>query len=159
MRIPLRQLRQTRFCWPFRNWRRTPFQPISIISRISTLPKSLTTTMTTFDGKSDKFKLFEDLFRTSLKNHNQLTQEEKINYFHSLMRGDALQTFKNITSPNRVNLGEILTVFLRKYVKRQSMATAKHKFQRLVFNPANQNVIDFLDELQKLAKDAFEVTA
>ena len=39
------------------------------------------------------------------------------------------------------------------------MATAKHKFQRLVFNPANQNLIDFLDELQKLAKDAFGVAA
>ena len=39
------------------------------------------------------------------------------------------------------------------------MATATHKFQRLVFNPANQNVIDFLDELQKLAKDAFGVAA
>ena len=34
------------------------------------------------------------------------------------------------------------------------MATAKPKFQRLVFNPANQKLIDFLDELQKLAKDA-----
>ena len=35
------------------------------------------------------------------------------------------------------------------------MATAKHKFQRLVFNPANQKLIDSLDEFQKLAKDAF----
>ena len=26
---PLLQLRQTRFCWPFSNWRRTPIQPIS----------------------------------------------------------------------------------------------------------------------------------
>ena len=75
------------------------------------------------------------------------------------MCGDALQTFKNITSPNRENLAEILTVFRRKYVKPQSMATAKHKFQRLVFNPANQKLIDFLDELQKLAKDAFGVAA
>ena len=75
------------------------------------------------------------------------------------MRGDALQTFKNITSPNRENLGEILTMFRRKYVKPQSMATAKHKFQRLVFNPSNQKLIDFLDELQKLAKDAFGVAA
>ena len=25
----LRQLKQTRFCWPFNNWRRTAFQPIS----------------------------------------------------------------------------------------------------------------------------------
>ena len=75
------------------------------------------------------------------------------------MRGDALQTFKNITSPNRENLGEILTVLRRKYVKPQSMATAKHKVQRLVFNPANQKLIDFLDELQKLAKDPFGVAA
>ena len=125
------------------------------IARISKLPKSLTTTMPTFDGKSEKFELFEDLFQTSLKIHNQLTEEDKINYFHSLMRGDALQTFKNITSPNRENLAENLTVFRRKYVKPQSMATAKHKFQQLIFNPANQKLIEFLDELQKLAKDTF----
>ena len=123
------------------------------------MPKILTTTVPTFDGKSEKFELFEDLFPTSLKIHNQLTQEDKINYFHSLMRGDALQTFKNITSPNRENLGEILTVFRRKYVKPQLMATVKHKFQRLVFNPANQKLIDFLNERQKLAEDAFGVAA
>ena len=39
------------------------------------------------------------------------------------------------------------------------MGTAKHKFQRLVFNSANQKLFDFLDELQKMAKDAFEVAA
>ena len=128
-------------------------------NRISKLPKSLTTTMPTFDGKSEKFELFEDLFQTSLKIQNQLTEEDKINYFHSLMRGDALQTFKNISSPNRENLTEILTVFRRKYVKPQSMATAKHKFQQLVFNPANQKLIDFLDDFQKLAKDAFGIDA
>ena len=132
---------------------------INNISRISKLPKSLTATMPTFDGKSRKFELFGDLFQTSLKNHNQLTHEDKINYFHSVMRGDALQTFKNITTLNRENLGEILTVFRRKYMKPQSMATAKHRFQRLVSNPANQKLIDFLDELQKLAKDAFGVAA
>ena len=99
------------------------------INRISKLPKSLTTTMPTFDGKSEKFELFEDLFQTSLKIHNQLTEEDKIHYFHSLMHGDAQPSFKNIASPNRENLGEILTVFRRKNVKPQSMAPAKHKFQ------------------------------
>ena len=63
------------------------------INRTSKLPKSLTTTMPAFDGKSEKFELFEDLFQTSLKIHNQLTGEDRINYFHSLMKGDALQTF------------------------------------------------------------------
>ena len=35
------------------------------------------------------------------------------------------------------------------------MATTIHKFQKLVFNPANQKLVDLLEELQKLAKDAF----
>ena len=81
------------------------------ISRISKLPKSLTTTMPTFDGKSEKFELFQDLFQTSLKIHSQLTEEDRINYFLSLLRGDELQTFKNINGPTRENLGEILAVF------------------------------------------------
>ena len=129
------------------------------INKISKLPKSLTTTMPTSEGKSEKFELFEDLFQTSLKIHNQLTEGNRINYYQSLMRGDALQTFKNINGPTRENLGEIVAVFRRKYVKPQSMTTAKHKFQKLVFNPANQKLVDFLNELQKLAKDAFEIAA
>ena len=39
------------------------------------------------------------------------------------------------------------------------MATAKHKFQKLVFNPENQKLVHFLDEPQKLAKDASEIVA
>ena len=54
-------------------------------NRFSKLPKSLTTTMPTFNGKSEKLELFDDLFQTSLKIHNQLTEGDKVNYFHSLM--------------------------------------------------------------------------
>ena len=36
---------------------------------------------------------------------------------------------------------------------------AEHKLNSLVFNLANQKLADFLDELQKLAKDAFGVAA
>ena len=121
------------------------------INRNSKLPKSLTTMMPTFDGKSEKFELFEDLFQTSLKFHNQLTEDDRISrisYSHSLMRGVALQTFKYINGPTRENLGEIPAVFRRKYVKPKSKATAKHKFQKLVFNPANQKIVDFPDEFQ-----------
>ena len=75
------------------------------------------------------------------------------------MKGDAQQSFKNINGPTRENLEETVAVFRRKYVKPQSMATAKHKFQKLVFNPANQKLVDFLDELQKLAEYAFAIAA
>ena len=39
------------------------------------------------------------------------------------------------------------------------MATAKHKCQKLVFHPANQKLVDFLDELEKLDKNAFKTAA
>ena len=39
------------------------------------------------------------------------------------------------------------------------MATAKRKVQKLVFNPGNHKLVDFLDDLQKLAKDAFRIAA
>ena len=126
-------------------------------NRISKVPKSITSTMATFYGKSEEFELFDDLFQMSVKVHNRLTEVDRINYFRSLMRRDALQTFKNINDPIRENLGEILAVFQSKYVKPQSMATAKNKFQKLVFNPANHKLVDFLDELQKLAKNALEI--
>ena len=39
------------------------------------------------------------------------------------------------------------------------MTTAKHNFQKLVFKPANHKLVDFLDELQKLTKDASGIAA
>ena len=81
------------------------------INRISKLPKSLTTTMPRSDGKPVKFELFEDLFQTSLKIHNQLTEDDRINCFHSLLKRDALQIFKNINGPTRENLGKNLANF------------------------------------------------
>ena len=80
-------------------------------NRISKLPKSLTTTMPTFDGKSEKFKLFGDLFQTSLQIHNQLTGEDRTNYFHFFIKRHAPQTFKNVNGPTQESLGEILAVF------------------------------------------------
>ena len=127
------------------------------IDKVSKLPKSLTTTIPTFDGKAEKIELYEDLFQTRLETQNHLTEEDKINNFHSLMRGDALQTFKNINSRNRANLTEIPTLFLRKNMKPRPMATAKHKLQQLVFNSANRKLSDFLGQLQKLAKTRLEL--
>ena len=66
-----------------------------------------------FDGKLEKFHLFEDLFQTKLKTHNQLTEVDRIKYLHSLISRAALQTFKIIIGPPRENLGEILEVLSR----------------------------------------------
>ena len=81
------------------------------INGISELPLPLTTTKPAFDGKSEQFELFQDLYQTSLKIHNQLTKDGRNNKFHSLVKGDALQTFRNFNGPTRKSLGESLAVF------------------------------------------------
>ena len=104
------------------------------ISKISTLPISLTTTMPTFDGKSENFELFEELVQTSLKIRYQLTEDDKINCFHSLMKADAVRTFKNINGTTRDEMGEILPVFRRKYEK-------PHRCQQRNLNSRNSSSI------------------
>ena len=112
-------------------------------------------TMPTFDGKTDKFEHFEDLFQTSLKVYPNITEEEKIHYFHSLLRGEALQTFRNMTEATREHLIDILAGFRRRYVRQQSVATARCKWENLSFNPSQQTFPDFLEQYQKLAQEAY----
>ena len=109
----------------------------------------------TFDGKSEKFELFEDLSHTMIKMQPEMTEQMKINHFHSLLRKNALQTFRNISSNNRQTLEDVLVIFRQKYVKPESQGTAKHKWHRLVFDPNTMKLPDFLEELNQGAEKAF----
>ena len=60
------------------------------------MPKALTASLPVFDGKSEKLERFEDLFRNNIKMYPHLTEIQKINYFHSLLRGNALQAYCNL---------------------------------------------------------------
>ena len=46
-------------------------------------------------------------------------------------------------------------MFRRKYVKPKSKATAKHKWQKLVFDPNTKSLSDFLEELNECVGRAF----
>ena len=116
--------------------------------------RPVSSTTLTFDGKSEKFELFEDLFYTMIKMQPDMTETMKINHFHSLLRKNALQTFRNINTANRQTLEDILAVFRRKYVKSESQETAKH-WHRLVFDPNTMKLPDFLEELNQGAEKAF----
>ena len=117
--------------------------------------RPVNTTTLTFDGKSEKFEFFEDLFHTMIKMQPDKTETMKINHFHSLLRKNALQTFRYINTANRQTLEDILAVFRQKYVKPESQATAKHKWHRLVFDPNTMKLPDFLEELNQGAEKAF----
>ena len=121
--------------------------------------RPVTTNPMTFDGKTEKFELFEDLFHTMIKMQPAMTEQMKINHFHSLLRKGALQTFRNINSTNRQTLEDVLVIFRRKYVKPESQATAKHKWHRLIFDPNTMKLPDFLEELNQAAEKAFRENA
>ena len=121
--------------------------------------RPVTTNPMKFDGKTEKFELFEDLFHTMIKMQPAMTEQMKINHFHSLLRKGALQTFRNINSTNRQTLEDVLVIFRRRYVKPGSQATAKHKWHRLIFDPNTMKLPDFLEELNQGAEKAFGESA
>ena len=113
------------------------------------------TTPMTFNGKSEKFELFEDLFHTMIKMQPAMTEQMKINHFHLLLRKGAIETFRNINSINCQTLEDVLVIFWRKYVKPESQATAKHKWHRLTFDPNSMKLPDFLEKLNQGAEKVF----
>ena len=109
----------------------------------------------TFDGKSEKFDLFEDLFHTIIKMQSEMSEQMKIIHVHSLLRKGVLQTLRNTSTANRQTLEDVLVIFRRKYVKPEFKATAKQKWHRLVFDPKTMKLPDYLEELNQGAEKAF----
>ena len=105
-----------------------------------------------FDGKNEKFELFEDLFHTMLKMQPDMTEALKINHFHAQLRKEALQTIRNISATNMKTLDDVLIVFRRNYVKPESQAAAKHKRHKVTFDPNTRTLSDFLGELNECAE-------
>ena len=64
----------------------------------ATMLKPVSTNTLIFDGKNEKFELFEDLFHTMLKMQPEMTEAMKIYHFHAHLRKEALQTFRNISA-------------------------------------------------------------
>ena len=121
----------------------------------ATMLKPVSTNTLIFDGKNEKFELFEDLFHTMLKMQPEMTEAMKINHFHAHLRKEALQTFRKISASNKKTLDDVLIVFRRKYVKPESQATAKHKWHKLTFDPNTKSLPDILEELNECAEKAF----
>ena len=80
----------------------------------------------------------------------------KTNHFFSHLYKKALQIFlRNINAGNKQTPGDVLIIFLRKYVRPQSQATAKHKWHKLSFDPNTKSLSDFPEELNECVERAF----
>ena len=79
----------------------------------ATMLKPVSTNTIIFDGKNEKFELFEDLFHTLREMQPEMTEAMKIYFFHAHLRKQALETFRNISASNEKPLDDVLIVFLR----------------------------------------------
>ena len=73
--------------------------------------KPVATNTIFFERKNKKFVLFEDLFHTMLKIKQEMTDAMKNNLFQAHLRKEALQTFRNISAPNKKTSDDVLIKF------------------------------------------------
>ena len=52
-----------------------------------------------FNGKTEKFELFEDLFHTMIKMQPEMTEQMKINHFHSLLQKTLCRRLETSAQP------------------------------------------------------------
>ena len=118
------------------------------------MPKALLASHPTFDGKSEKFEFFEDLFRNNIKMYPHLTEIQKINYFHSLFRGDALKAFCNIEDSKKDSFEEIMRIFKTSFRRLPINGKNQMRMGCTQIRPLNAKLHEFLDVLQKTGKKA-----
>ena len=121
----------------------------------ATMLKPVSTNTLIFDGRDEKFELFEHLYHTMLTMQLEMTEAMKIYQFDAHLRKEALQTIRNISASNNTTLDDVLIVFRHKIVKPESRATAKHKWHKLTIDPNTKSLSDFLEELNECAERAF----
>ena len=119
-------------------------------------PKILQTQVPLFKGNREKYNEFEHLLLNHLRPHmNRLTEEQKLNYFQSLLRDEAIEFWQTLQITTMTTLTEILQAFKKEYAKDDLKEVSKFKFDQLRYDPSTETFNDFLNKFKKIAKQAF----
>ena len=118
--------------------------------------KILQTQVPLFRGNREKYNEFEHLLKNHLRPHmHKLTEEQKLNYFQSLLRDDAIDFWQTLKITTETTLTEILQAFSKEYAKEDLKEVSKYKFDQMRYDPTTESFADFLTKFKKLAKQAF----
>ena len=118
--------------------------------------RPVTTNPMTFDGKTEKFELFEDLFHTMTKMQPPMTEQMKINHFHSLVRKGALQAFRKINSISRHTLEDVLVIFAQNTSNLNLKPQLNISGIDLILIPTRRNCPTFLKNSTKMPRKPLE---
>ena len=81
-------------------------------------PKILHTQVPLFRGNREKYNEFEHLLLNHLRPHqHKLSEEQKLTYFQSLLRDDAIEFWQSLKMTNQTTLAQVLRYFKKEYAK------------------------------------------
>ena len=136
----------------------------ALLNAIQDLPRKLQKTNTellqthvpNFRGTKDKYNEIEHL----LLNHfrpiaNKITGEDKIHFFQSLLRDEAIDFWQTITISSTTTLQDVPKVFRKEFAKEDMREDARYKWNEDNYDPTTQAFGDFLRDLKKIAKQAY----
>ena len=119
-------------------------------------PKILHTQVQLFRGNREKYNEFEHLLLNHLRPHqHKLSEEQKLTYFQSLLRDDAIEFWQSLKMTNQTTLAQVLRYFKKEYAKEDLKEVAKYKFDQMRYDPTAETFNDFLNKFKKVAKQAF----
>ena len=126
------------------------------IKNTTTNTKLLQTHVPNFRGQKDKFVEFEHL----LLNHlsplaNKITEENKLHFFQSLLRDDAIEYWQSIQITPMTTLKDVLDLFRKEFAKEDLKEVARYKWDQARYDPTTETFGDFPKNLKKTAKQAF----
>ena len=99
-------------------------------------PEILHTQVPLFRGNREKYNEFEHLLLNHLKPHqHKLSEEQKLTYFQSLLRDDAIEFWQSVKITTQTTLTQVLRFFKKEYAKEDLKEVAKYKFDQMRYDP------------------------
>ena len=78
-----------------------------------------------------------------------MSEEQKLTYFQSLLRDDAIEFCQSLKITTQTTLAQVLRYFKKEYSKEELKEVAKYQFDQLRYNPASETFNEFLKKNQK----------
>ena len=126
------------------------------IQKTSTSTKLLQTHVPNFKGQKEKYNEFEHLLLNHLRPiANKLTEEEKIHFFQSLLREDAIEFWQTVQVTSTTTLSDVLAIFRKEFAQEDMKEVARYKWNEAKYDPTTETFSEFLKNLKKTAKQAF----
>ena len=123
------------------------------IKNTNTNTKLLQTHVPNFRGQKDNFVEFEHLLLNHLSPLAiKITEENKLHFFQSLLRDEAIEYWQSIQITPVTTLKDVLDLFRKEFAKEDLKEVARYKWDQARYDTTTETFGDFLKSLKKTAK-------